>query len=253
MGNLDTALFIGKTSYHFETLPSTNSFATELLSLHKPAEGTIIVAENQTAGRGQLAKLWESEPNKNITMSVILYPTFLHASENIVLNQSIALGVHDFIQTFVKNKIKIKWPNDIYIGNKKISGILIQNSLQGELIQHSIIGIGINVNQTQFEAAENPTSLALETEATFDLSILIAKLCYCLEYRYLQLKNRDFATIKHDYHSQLHQLKENKEYMHLATSEVFTGSLQGINEEGKLLINTDKGVQIYNLHEIKFL
>ena len=252
MDNPQTAQFIGKLRWDFEDLPSTNTFAIDLLSKQNPSEGTIIVARNQTNGRGQLSKSWESEPGQNITFSCILYPGFLSAQQHIHLNQTIALGVRDFISTYVKKNVKIKWPNDIMVGDKKIAGILMQNSLHGDSIQHCVAGIGININQTSFQTAERPTSFALESDQTFDVELLLRKLCYFLESRYLQLRQKEFEQISANYHQHLFRLHEWQSYIRIADGSAFSGRLEGINTEGKLMLLTEGGMSIYNLHEIRF-
>lgn len=253
MDNLNTAQFIGTVRLDFDTLPSTNTFAAELLSEQKTPEGTIIVAKHQSAGRGQLSKSWESEKGKNITISIILYPTFLSPSEHTLLNQTIALGVHDFIFSFVKKNISIKWPNDIMAGENKIAGLLLQNSLQGEQIQHSVAGIGININQTVFHSAERPTSAALETGQFFNVEELIPRLCHFLEARYTRLRDRHYAQINADYHNLLYRRGEWKQYCATVDGQNFTAKLLGITTEGKLKLETAEGVLHYNLHEIRFI
>lgn len=253
MDNPHAAQFVGKVRLDFDALPSTNTFAIELLSKQKPPEGTTIVARYQSAGRGQLSKSWESEPGQNIILSVILYPDFLFPSEHILLNQTIALGVHDFISSFVKENVKIKWPNDIMVGDKKIAGILLQNSLQGESIQYCVVGIGININQTEFHTAERPTSAALETERRYDLEELILQLCYFLEKRYIRLREKQFEQINADYHRQLYRRDEWKDYCKTTDEQVFSARLLGITTEGKLMLQTAGELLVFNLHEIRFI
>jgi BirA family biotin operon repressor/biotin-[acetyl-CoA-carboxylase] ligase len=247
-------LFVGKNCFDLETVPSTNVFALSLLAQKKIAEGTIVIARSQTAGKGQLTNVWESEPNKNITLSVVFYPSFLQISNHFLLNQAIALGVHDFIQIYVKKQIKIKWSNDIYIENKKVAGILIQNSLQGNTLQHSVVGIGININQTIFLSdAPNPTSLTNETGEYFNLDAAISFLCKCLEERYLQLRQQKFQQLRIDYANALYQRDEWRNYERVATQERFLGKIEGVKETGHLILQTIKGLEIFDLKEIKFL
>jgi BirA family biotin operon repressor/biotin-[acetyl-CoA-carboxylase] ligase len=253
LDNQDTTQFIGKVRLEFDSLPSTNTFATELLSNQKPPEGCIIVAKEQTAGRGQLSKSWESEPGKNITLSVILYPHFLPPSAHTLLNQTIALGVHDLIASFVKKNIRIKWPNDIMVGDKKIAGILVQSSLQGEQIQYCVVGIGVNINQTIFHYAERPTSAALETGLQFNLSDCISRLCKFLELRYMMLREGLRAEINAEYHNVLYRRGEWADYCRTTDGEKFKAQLQGISPEGKLLLQTATGMESFHLHEIRFL
>ena len=164
MPNKNT-LFVGKVLVELPRLTSTNLYAQELLSKSKPSEGTVISTSDQYAGRGQIGSGWESEAHKNITLTFIFYPAFLPIRQQFQLTQAISLGVKDCIEHFVPKNVKIKWPNDIYINDKKTCGILIQNTLSGAQISSSIIGIGININQTHFQTnPPNPTSFKLEME-----------------------------------------------------------------------------------------
>jgi len=152
-------LFIGKVYIKLNEVNSTNEYAKVLLSKNKPSEGTVIFAHYQTNGKGQFGKTWKSEKGKNLTFSIILYPNFLEAKRAYSLNQAVSLGLKDCIES-QKIPVSIKWPNDIYYHDKKLGGLLIENGLVGENINYSIIGIGLNVNQTTFsQEIPNPTSL----------------------------------------------------------------------------------------------
>src|ERR1035437_6675835 len=157
-------IFIGKNCIEIEKTDSTNSYLSKLLGEKTLFEGTVVITNRQEMGRGQRGTTWESEPNKNLTLSILLHPTFLRPDEQFQLNKAISLGVAGFVVGVlqVDVDVKIKWPNDIYIRNKKVAGILIENSVSGNNLQHSIIGIGINVNQEKFSAKlPNPTSFRI--------------------------------------------------------------------------------------------
>jgi BirA family biotin operon repressor/biotin-[acetyl-CoA-carboxylase] ligase len=253
LNTISNTLFVGKVFFNFEELPSTNLYALELLSQKKPIEGTVVAAKSQSDGRGQLNNRWESEPNQNIAMSAIFYPSFLSVANHFLLNQAMALGVHDFIQFYVKKQVKIKWSNDIYVENKKIAGILIQNSLQGSTLQHSVVGIGININQLLFQSdAPNPTSFALEMGELYELEKLIEFLCKCLENRYLQLRNQQFHALRLDYAKVLFRSNEWHKYEHCSTGEYFLGKIEGVKDSGHLIMQTNRGFELFDLKEIKF-
>jgi len=182
LNTIDNTLFIGKVFQHYEKLDSTNEKATEYLSKNNPSEGTVISTYYQQKGRGQIGSLWESEPDKNISLSIILYPRFVPLVQQFSFNQAIALGVYDFISSNIGKAVKVKWPNDVYVGLKKIAGILIQNSLAQGHIQSSIVGLGININQSDFLSdAPNPTSFLLETGQEYVLDELVGQLCHHIE------------------------------------------------------------------------
>ena len=142
MRNKNT-LFIGKVVIQLPKVDSTNLYAQSLVAKSKPSEGTVISTYNQRAGRGQIGRKWESEPGKNIAFSVILYPGFLAIRQQFLLNQMVSLAVLDLVAKYTEKAVKVKWPNDIYIEDGKVCGILIQNTLAGRRIQSSSGGYWI--------------------------------------------------------------------------------------------------------------
>jgi len=253
LNTIQKTLFIGKELYEFPELASTNAYATELVAKSKPSEGTVITTYKQVRGKGQAGSYWESEPDKNISMSLILHPRFLEARNQFVLNQAISLGVLDFVKTYINSNAKIKWSNDIYIYDKKVAGILIQNALMAKKIQSSIIGIGININQTEFVSdAPNPTSFKLEIGKEFNLEELLEMLCWKIEIRYLQLKANSIKKIKSEYLDNLYRYMEDTLYQ-VPDEDVFQGKIIGVGEFGKLLLETKEGVRTFNTKEVKFI
>ncbi|MEM1123318.1 MAG: biotin--[acetyl-CoA-carboxylase] ligase [Bacteroidota bacterium] len=249
---MDT-LFIGKTLHEFDALPSTNQFAYDLLSEERPAEGTVIMTHDQYAGKGQATNKWESEPHKNLTFTTILYPKFLGARKQFLLNQVVSLSVFDTLSKHVTEGLKIKWPNDLYVFDKKITGILMQNSLKGSVLQSSVIGVGINVNQKQFVSdAPNPTSLVLETGKLINVKTLLSEFCQQLEKNYLQLKAGQSATIQQRYLNTLYQYNQNAHYQRKDQS-IFKGKIIGVTDTGKLKIKTSTGIEEFFFKEVKYL
>lgn len=153
---------------------STN---TELAKLHDAPAGTVVVADCQMAGRGQRGNSWESEAGKNLTFSLLLRPYTISAAHQFELSMIVSIGICNALSnTLNGHKPLIKWPNDIYVGNRKLCGILIENSLVGSSIARSIVGIGINVNQTEFRSdAPNPVSIKQLTGLDTDLDTLLSK------------------------------------------------------------------------------
>ncbi len=132
--------------------------------------GFALMAREQTAGRGQRGNSWEAEPGKNITLSVMLRPDNLPALRQFEISEAVALGVADTVESLGIEGVAVKWPNDIYVGDRKIAGILIENSIRGANIAYSVAGIGLNVNQTEFRSdAPNPVSIAQLTGRSYDL------------------------------------------------------------------------------------
>ena len=218
--------------------------------------GEVFVTSNQIRGRGQRGNTWVSEPDKNITLSVILKPDFLLAREQFKLNMAVSLSIIDFLNNYKKKQSTIKWPNDIYIGDQKIAGILIENFLKKYNIEHAIIGIGLNVNQTYFNNLP-ATSIAKETGKTYELSTLIEHLLECLESRFLMLKTGSFAQLKHQYISNLYRYQERHDFLDLKFNkgERFSGEILGIDTLGKLaVLNHNSGsVHYFDFKEVQFL
>jgi len=169
-----------------EEVDSTNNYAKLLLSKEEVKEGTLIRTRFQTTGRGQHQNRWESERDANLTFSLLLHPYVLPADEPFFLSQITALGVVDFLSSsYELENLSIKWPNDIYWKDKKIGGILIENLLSGQLIAHSILGVGVNINQTVFGGdVPNPVSVKQITGNDHDLETAYQKIRDCILARY---------------------------------------------------------------------
>ncbi len=252
MRNRNT-LLIGKVLLEFASLPSTNAYAQELLAGSAPEEGTVVSTWRQTQGKGQAGAGWESEAYQNISLSIILYPVFLNAQAHFLLNQCIALAVHDLVTANVSSPVYIKWPNDIYIGDGKTAGILIQTSMSGTRFQHCIAGIGINVNQLEFPLhLPNPVSLAQVEDRTFDLEALRAELFLHLESRYAQLRTGHHERIRHDYLDRLYR-KDLTCLFKRPDGTIFEGAITGVAEHGRLCIRHANGMEEqFEVKEVSF-
>lgn len=155
---------------------STNSLMAELYD--DSPNGTVVAARRQTAGRGQRGNKWESEPYRNLTFSIMLRPASMDAAEQFALSMIVALAVCDELESVTELPFCVKWPNDIYCGDMKVCGILIENSIEGRKIGRSIAGIGINVNQRTFYSdAPNPQSLVNLTGKETNLDLLLRGVC----------------------------------------------------------------------------
>lgn len=247
--------FIGKKLIYLPTCPSTNSHTANLASKGEILEGTVVYTHSQSAGRGQRGNAWESEPHKNLTFSVLLQPTFLSISEQFDLNIMISLAIRDFIHNLVSHPPKVKWPNDIYFNDKKITGILIENYLKGKHIQHAIVGIGLNVNQEHFKHPK-ATSVHQITGKYYPLEKLMESLLEHIEKRYLELRAKKINSLKQEYLQSLYWYQE--EHLFASVNKEgeempFSGEIIGISPEGRLAINTQNGVQYFGLKEVKFL
>ncbi len=253
-------LFVGKVYHRFDELSSTNDYARDLLAKSKPPEGTVVQAASQSAGRGQFGSSWVSAPGENLTLSVILYPKWLPVQAQFRLNEAVALAVRDTVVWGLESvltpslQVSIKWPNDICIGPAKTAGILIQNTLKGAFLQTSIIGIGLNVNQTDFpESAPNASSLAGVLGRPTLLDTVSERLCEFLERRYLQLKSGNTTRLRAEYHEELYGSGAER-YFERSGGATFRGIIQGVSEDGRLQVNNEAGqTELFGLKEIKFL
>lgn len=244
------------------TVDSTNLFVREILS-DESSGGvtsagsslpgfTLVVADDQTKGRGQKGNSWETEAGKNIIFSLLCHPAFIHPAHQFLLSQSMAVAVQQTLSEYV-NGVEVKWPNDIYVGDKKISGTLIECDLQGKHISNCIIGVGININQTAFRSdAPNPTSLRLLTGKEHDREQILSGIIGRFQQMYDMLRQGDEATIRTSYMKNLYR----REGMHCyadARGE-FMAEVAGIEPTGHLLLRFDSGnVVRYEFKDVKFI
>lgn len=248
-------LFVGQFFLEYPTLHSTNVFATDYLSKNNPSEGTVIATTKQTGGKGQIGSKWESEADKNISLSIILYPKFLAIAAQFELSKAVSLAVLDLVQAYCPAEtVAIKWPNDVYVRHKKIAGILIQNTISSHAIKSAIVGIGININQEIFVSnPPNPTSLKLETGREYDLKTLSLELCWHIEKWYLKLKAGKKEEINTTYLAALYQYGVERAFRIMETGETIQGKITGIASSGQLQIKTEQGVFSFGLKEVQFI
>jgi BirA family biotin operon repressor/biotin-[acetyl-CoA-carboxylase] ligase len=214
------------------------------------SEGDIVIAEYQTAGRGQRNNVWESAPGKNLTFSLLLTPGFLYTSEQFFLNIFISLAIRDFLAEYLPENPHIKWPNDVYYSEKKICGILIESNIKNNAIQSSVIGIGINVNQEDF-AHDNAVSMAQICGQTFDREELLKTLAEKIETRYLQLEKGNHALLQQNYLQHLYWMGEPHTFW---AGNYFEGTIAGLNEWGQLGVKRqDNIIQYFDFKEIMFI
>lgn len=237
---------------HVDETPSTNDLIRQLHAAERLAEGSVVACRAQTKGRGQLNNSWEAEPGKNLTFSMLLHPTFVRPSEQFVISQAVALGVVDLLDQF-SDGFSVKWPNDIYWNKKKIAGILIENDLGGGIIQNTIIGIGLNINQELFRSnAPNPVSLKQITGKEHNLDELLAQLTQALLVRYAQLVGNDRATLHHDYLRRL--FRGNTPALYRDAHGTFTATIETVKPSGHLIVrDTDQQPRCYTFKEIEFI
>lgn len=235
--------------YRFSTLASSNDEATQPLY----REGDVILAQCQTAGRGQRGHRWESREGENLTFSLVLEPTFLPPSEQFLISECVALGVCDALSRY-GIEARIKWTNDIYVGDRKLAGILIEHKLQGSALARTVAGIGLNVNQQEFSRdLPNPVSMAQAAGREFDREQVLQTVATSLMVRYGQLRDGEAEKLQTEYHRRLYRLGEEHWYA-LPDGERFRGTIRGVEPTGALCIETDCGDERkFLFKEVEFL
>jgi BirA family biotin operon repressor/biotin-[acetyl-CoA-carboxylase] ligase len=242
----------GKNTIFLTEVESTNNYANQLV-LSKAAEhGTVVLAQYQNKGKGQLGNRWESEAGKNFLASIILFPKFLLAGKQFYLSKIASLSIADFLKTESKG-IAIKWPNDIYVKNRKIAGILIENSIKGQNISTAIIGIGLNLNQDKFVSdAPNPVSLMQITGKDYDIEMVAEIISENINNWYQKLENGGFGEIDSAYFNLL--FRANEWAVFSKRGKQFEARINGIGEFGQLILEERNGLQSeYMFKEVEFV
>lgn len=251
---MNESLFIGRNLTVLESVDSTNNYAKELLSKSKPIEGSAILAKDQYAGRGQMGNTWYAQPGKNLTLSIILYPDYLDADKQFYLNMAVSLGVKDFCESYLlhDDAVRVKWPNDVYHADNKLGGILIENSISGGKITSSVIGIGLNINQTEFDPkAPNPASFTNITGKEYNIEAIANSLFSFLEKYYLQLRQQHYNFLERAYTEALYRYQQTHEFK--KGEQVFKGEINGVAKDGKLLIHSNGKELRFAFKEVEYI
>jgi BirA family biotin operon repressor/biotin-[acetyl-CoA-carboxylase] ligase len=235
--------------YYINETSSTNDLARE----PRFEEFDIIWAEHQSAGRGQRGHTWHSTEGKNITFSVVLKPTFLPIIEQSLLSEVVALALVDTMQEY-GIECRIKWTNDIYAGDNKIAGVLIEQSLSGDKIARTIVGIGLNVNQRTFpDDLPNPTSMVRECGRESDRREVLECFLKHLESWYARLERGEKEAVESTYRERMYHLDEEHTYA-LASGERFRATIRGVRPMGHLCLeHADGVVREYAFKEVEFV
>ena len=241
--------------YHFSITSSTNDDARD----EKYCEGDVVWADFQTAGRGQRGHEWHSRKGENLTFSVVLEPTFVPIAEQFAVSEVVALSLVDILAEY-GIEARIKWTNDIYVGDRKLVGILIEHSLATSTLRRTIVGIGINVNQTEFDASlPNPVSMAQLLDRELNAEEVLQRFLAHLQRNYEALREMQNAkcrmqNVLHErYNALLYRLNECHTYA-LPSGERFEAKILGTASSGALqLENKKKEIKEYLFKEIEFI
>lgn len=242
---------IGSEIIHIDKVGSTNSFLKES-GRKKLREGTVVSANFQDQGRGTGTNSWISEHGANLLFSFIVYPDFLSVENQFMLSKTVSLGITDFLKTYCGD-IKIKWPNDIYVGNEKIAGILIENTISAGCISNSVVGIGLNLNQIDFpQDLPNPVSLKKITGADFNLQTTLENLLGYIDSKYSELKAGYYEDISEKYSEMLFHKNVLSEFS--IEDKIITAKILGTDNYGQLLLVTESGeVEAYGFHSVRMI
>ena len=234
-----------------DAIDSTNSYLKKLLTKESLDDLTVVISKHQTKGKGRNGNIWANDASLNLAFSIYKRFNSLNINNKFILNLISSIAVFHLLSENKLNKLTIKWPNDIMSENKKISGILIENSVKGNFINHSVIGVGVNVNQRKFKNLTNATSMFIQTGREFSLDTLASRLGEIFSKNFLQYEKNEGALLKY-YNNQLF-LKNTDWNFITKDGKRFSGKITHINKNGELIImKADKRVVNYTENEIKF-
>ena len=237
-----------------DAIDSTNSFLKELAQQSPLENYTVVVTNHQTKGRGQTHTNWTSEPFKNLTFSTLITNLSVSIDKAKYINYAASLAVFNSLQKHQIQNLSIKWPNDILSANKKVCGILVENTFRRDQIKNSIVGIGLNVNQTMFpEDLKNVSSLQLLTDKEYNLDALLLEITGNLKDNITLLNDKKYDVLEQNYLAVLY--KKNIPAMFKdANNQSFLGKIIGISKTGELQIQLeDETVKNFGIKEVSFL
>ena len=243
-------VFVGKKAFFLPSCHSTNEMASILLTNKQQLNGTVIYTDYQSKGKGQRGNSWESNDGQNILISIILDTKFVEPSDFFNLTIITSLAIHELLKDYLKDDIKIKWPNDLIYRNKKIGGILIENYIKQNVIEWCIVGVGLNINQKKFHE-KNAVSLANICGQKFDREELTNLLLQKVEAKYFQLQKGKIKKLRKEYLANLYW----KDKIHVFQSDgtFFNGRIIDVEPSGKLKIELEEGEKLFDFKELAFI
>ena len=235
--------------YHLDITASTNDDARD----EKYHEGDVVWADFQTAGRGQRGHVWHSQRGENLTFSVVLEPLFVAIAEQFSVSEVVALSLVDMLAEYGIGA-KIKWTNDIYVGDKKLVGILIEHSLAATTLRRTIVGVGINVNQREFDSSiPNPVSMAQLLDKQLDTEDVLKCFLAHMQRNYELLRQGEKEALHERYNTLLYRKGEYHTYA-LPSGERFSAKIVGTAPSGALRLENEQGeTKDYLFKEVEFV
>ncbi|WP_136668167.1 biotin--[acetyl-CoA-carboxylase] ligase [Flavobacterium sp. H122] len=234
-------------------IDSTNDFLKALASSQKVENFTVVTAKSQWKGKGQMGSEWQTEDNKNLITSILIKKTISNTESIFVLNIAIAISIIEALKTFKIPDLSIKWPNDIMSGNKKIAGILIENNIKESGKIQSIVGIGLNVNQLNFENLPKASSLKAITGVEYDTEEILFKIIDAIKLNVASIKSENAGILWKKYHDFLFKIGKPVVFEN-SKNEKFMGIIQKVNTNGLLdVMLEDDSIHSYGIKEISMI
>lgn len=238
--------------YFHKRLNSTNLYVSQILLKNPAREPFWVRTDDQFAGKGQGSHTWISEPGQNLTGTLAIFPHQFETSRQFDLSKTFALAAVGFLELFI-DEILIKWPNDLFAGDRKIGGILIETSILGKFIDHAILGAGMNINQVKFPGdIPNPISISMLTGLKYDLPEMESLFLETFLNRYYLIESGNFEQINNQYINKLYRFDE---FVHFKTAnKVFIAKIIGVTKYGHLILQTHSGtIQTYAYKEVEYI
>jgi BirA family biotin operon repressor/biotin-[acetyl-CoA-carboxylase] ligase len=240
----------GKEVIHLDACQSTNDYAKKLLKEESLKNGQVVITNYQSKGRGRAGKYWESEPGSNLLLSIFIKPENIKVEKQYFLNLVFSLGILKTLRQLTgKSGFKVKWPNDVYFGDRKIAGILIENFLSGKRIDEVIVGIGLNVNQHSFHTP-GATSIYQILRMPFQLNEVFQVLMQVLENEYKHLINNNLEEIRSEYNDLLYWKDEWRTFK---TDSIWEGRITGTDQSGRLVVQQNGTESHFVMNQIEFV
>jgi BirA family transcriptional regulator, biotin operon repressor / biotin---[acetyl-CoA-carboxylase] ligase len=233
-----------------DTVESTNNYAIEKIKEGFGINGKAWFAKEQTAGKGQRGKTWVSEAGKNIVLSIILKPSTIFAEYPFYFSALVASTCRGFMADYLSSPVKIKWPNDLYINDRKAGGILIENIYAGKNWEWAIIGIGVNVNQVDFDADNNKTSILTESKVIYDPVSLAVKLHQKILETFSSVNVDDIGYGLAMLNEHLH--KKNESVCFIKDNEAIYATIKSVNKQGQLITYAENAENVFNVGDVVF-
>jgi BirA family biotin operon repressor/biotin-[acetyl-CoA-carboxylase] ligase len=236
-----------------DAIDSTNSYLRQLSAKEAVKDFTVVTANYQTSGRGQMGTQWSSQHSKNLMASVFKDVSFIDSEQQFFISMAVALSILDALENFNITNLKVKWPNDILSENKKIGGILIENVIKKGKLNASIIGFGINANQTEFDDLPQASSLRLITGRLFELDELLQAILSKLKDHFKMLEHQQFDLLKSAYENHLFR-KDKPSTFQNNEGQLFSGVIKGISNSGNLQVMIkNEAIREFDLKNLSLL